>query len=182
MYLPFVYLLVALSASQLLACDDSSDQAGANVPTAGNGDGDSATNPDAPTAGSNTDDLPAAPCKVQPEDFALDQTTMSEGGLFAVKIVGAEPAPPAKFDNAWDVQIVGPTGDPMEGATIKEVKPWMPAHGHGAGYVPMVTATEAGAFNVDPLYLWMSGGWTVTFTVEVGGQAEDAVVDVCIPQ
>ena len=80
------------------------------------------------------------------------------------------------------MQIVSPTGELMPEAMIEEVFPWMPAHGHGAGYVPMITSTGTGSFNVDPLYLWMSGGWTVTFTVNVNGASEDAVVDVCIPQ
>ncbi|MDD9946799.1 MAG: FixH family protein [Myxococcales bacterium] len=175
MFPAIVRLMIALMTVPIFACEHSRDSRAAAIgATAGTG-------PNEP-AGPHKSALPDAPCLVQPEDFSLGQETRSKDGRFSVRIVDAQPAPPAMFNNAWQVEVVGPDGATMPNATVIDAEPYMPAHDHNGGYAAKVTPTEPGRFDVTPLYMHMGGGWTVTFTVDIEGKTGEAVVDVCIPE
>ena len=66
------------------------------------------------------------------------------------------------------------TGTPIDGATVP-ITPFMPEHGHGTNpefYTTEATG-DAGTYESVPMDLFMSGLWTLTFSVQSG----DVVLD-----
>ncbi len=52
----------------------------------------------------------------------------------------------------------------------------MPDMGHGTSIVPSMTANSDGTYTVQPLYLFMAGVWSITFTtVPASGPGDSAV-------
>ena len=116
-------------------------------------------------------------------------TTMSYvAGLPATGVQGklrftledANPAPPGRGTNRWQVQVRESAGQPAVGATVTKVRPWMPDHGHGATTKPTVTVDSNGLATVDALELVMPGVWTVTISAEHEGTSDEATFAFCI--
>lgn len=126
-----------------------------------------------------TDTSTAANCGLP--DFALD--VEAEGQSFKVKLLAADPAPPVKFYNDWTVEITDLEGNPVTESTAFEVKPFMPAHGHGATMAPVVTAVdgEPGQFLISPVYMWMGGKWDIYFKAPGENDSDAATLYACIP-
>jgi uncharacterized GH25 family protein len=103
-----------------------------------------------------------------------------KNGILKVRLVSADPAPVAKGNNHWTIQVLDLSGKPVEGAAV-QIKPFMPDHGHGTSIQPKVTPGEAGQFEISNLVLFMPGLWTVTFTVTTPTPTTDtAVFGFCI--
>ena len=100
-----------------------------------------------------------------------------EEGLFGVRLLDAEPAPPDRGDNEWTVLALGAGGDPLAEASLR-VSPWMPDHGHGTTPADFEgrPSGEAGTFEVGPFNLFMPGLWEVTVEVTGPGGGEDRAV------
>lgn len=111
--------------------------------------------------------------------FASDLSAMGQQKIFQVRLANAIPAPPARGNNAWRVEILDAKGAPVQGASVK-VTPYMPDHKHGTQAVPTATQEADGSFSVTPLYLFMPGLWTVTFDVSDGTSTDSAVFAFCI--
>jgi len=106
---------------------------------------------------------------------------MEEAGAngYSVKLMASTPAPPAKGDNAWELQVLSGT-TPLDGATVT-VTPFMPDHGHGTPIGATVTAgATAGMYDADPVNLWMPGYWEVTVAIDDGGTTDSVVFKTCI--
>lgn len=93
--------------------------------------------------------------------------TASDGTRFT--IVDAVPAPPARFENSWQVRVTDAAGTALTGEMLSAA-PWMPKHGHGS---PTVTATAdaAGLYHLDDVRLSMPGVWQVTLSDASGASA-----------
>jgi hypothetical protein len=102
----------------------------------------------------------------------------TSGGL-SVSLMTAEPAPPAKGNNAWTLQLFDASGAPIEGADVS-LTPYMPDHAHGSAVKPEVKAQGGGNYGVSRIYLPMSGFWEFTVTVVRGGVSEEAKFGFCI--
>ncbi len=98
---------------------------------------------------------------------------------YKVKLMASTPAPPAKGDNTWELQVlVGDT--PADGVTV-EVVPFMPDHGHGTPISATVTAGGSdGMYTAAPVNLWMPGYWTVTVNIDDRGTTDSIVFNTCI--
>jgi hypothetical protein len=98
-----------------------------------------------------------------------------------VRLMESVPAPPAKGDNAWLLEIVGPGDDPLDDLDLTVV-PWMPEHGHGTPKRPVIApAAGDGRYQVDDVNLWMPGVWEITVTVDAdGGLTDDVLYRFCI--
>ena len=85
-------------------------------------------------------------------------------------------------ENVWTVKLMDMSDAPMPSATLMDVEPFMPDHGHGSQEVPVMGDTSADAeVGVSNIYFQMPGVWTVTFTVDDGTGATDKVTfGVCI--
>lgn len=99
-----------------------------------------------------------------------------EGG-YTIALLDAVPAPPAKGDNVWQMQVEDDTGDAAEGMSIR-IRTWMPDHQHGSPIVPTITDEGGGVYSVDPVNLFMGGYWEVDVTAIDPGETEASDDDV----
>lgn len=114
-------------------------------------------------------------------EFSLGATEMGDQEMFQVRIDGAEPAPPIKYENDWVVTILDADGAPAEDVELFLVQPFMPTHGHDGTFEPTITpGDEPGTFRVDRINLWMGGVWEVRFFVRVGDVEDRVVISVFI--
>jgi len=125
-------------------------------------------------------------CEVETrdEEFVAGMTKTGDLGLEFV-LVSSQPAPPARFDNTWVLEVHDSTGAPLDGATV-EVKPFMPDHNHGTSIDTVVTPVDGmpGQYQLEPVNLFMPGVWEVTVkaTPAGGSQADrdQVVFSFCI--
>jgi hypothetical protein len=120
--------------------------------------------------------------------FAPNVEKATQRGTFKVRLVSAEPAPPAKGLNAWTVRVLSASGAPVSTASLAlhresdSPDPSMPDHGHGSLASAAVERRSNGDFAVEPLDLFMPGVWRVGFDVSAPNQPSDTVFFFfCIP-
>jgi hypothetical protein len=115
------------------------------------------------------------------DNWTLPIAKASKNGAFNVTLVDSTASPPIIGDlTKWTLQIADATGAMLDGATIA-VKPWMPDHGHGTSVNATVMPVGApGQYAITPLYLFMAGYWTVTFTITTGTTSDTVVYSVCL--
>lgn len=106
-------------------------------------------------------------------------------GTLDFKMMSVDPAPPARDDNTWIVQIdlmsSGVAGNPVDGASLN-VTPFMPAHQHGTPVPVQITpAGMPGWYQLSPVNLWMPGVWETTISATSGATTDSAVYKFCIP-
>jgi hypothetical protein len=110
-------------------------------------------------SGDDGDDEAPVDCALETrdDDFAIGLEKVSTSGLH-YRLMQSDPAPPARFDNRWTIQVTDTNGAPLAGQTIT-VTPFMPDHGHGTGVVTVVTesATTLGEYDANPVFLAMPG-------------------------
>ena len=113
--------------------------------------------------------------------FKIGLEAVGNEDTYKAVIVDAVPSPPQQFLNAWVVDIVDMDGAAVADATVDDVIPFMPAHGHGGIRIPEWEALdEPGRFDVQVINMWMPGPWTVTFEVTGPDGSDKIVFDVCI--
>ena len=115
------------------------------------------------------------------ETFVVGITKTGKDNRLTFALMEATPAPPARGDNTWIVDI-SQAGVPVVGAVVT-VKPFMPDHRHGSAIDTVVTpdTTVPGRYQLSPVNLWMPGIWEVTITATpVGGTKDLAVFSFCI--
>jgi hypothetical protein len=97
-------------------------------------------------------------------------TVTSQSGQLAID-VRTSPQPPARGTNDVELTVTGSTDHaPLDGLAL-ELKPWMPAMGHGTSIVPTVTREMNGKYLVSGVDLFMPGLWELRLTVS--GSSED---------
>jgi hypothetical protein len=99
-----------------------------------------------------------------------------------VHLLRIEPSPPSLGDNAWTVLVSDRNGQPARDVSI-EVRPTMPAHGHGTPVAPRVVSGEArGEYRVFPLHLFMPGLWEIRFEIaHADGGVVNAIFEAIVP-
>jgi hypothetical protein len=132
------------------------------------------------------DDMEEVDCaKVTGVDtFVVGLEKAGMSGLYNFRLMSATPAPPARGNNDWVVQVnamnAGVVGAPVEGAMIK-VTPFMPAHQHGTGVPIVITPmTEPGQYQLAPVNLWMQGVWETTIRATLGATTDSVVYKFCV--
>jgi hypothetical protein len=132
------------------------------------------------------DDDAAVDCaKVTGVDtFVVGLEKAGGSGVYNFRLMSAAPAPPARGDNTWIVQVnamnAGVVGAPIDGAMIK-VTPFMPAHQHGAGKMATIMPmTEPGQYELGEVNLWMPGVWETTIRATVGASTDSTIYKFCI--
>jgi hypothetical protein len=120
----------------------------------------------------------SAGCSSAPRDRSTTfQTTpyliaTSSSGALSVG-VSTSPQPPERGTIAVELTFMNVAGGaPVDGLTL-QIRPWMPAHGHGTAVVPVVTAKGQGQYIVDNVNLFMAGHWELQTTLS--GSAVDYV-------
>lgn len=118
------------------------------------------------------------------DTFVVGLEKPGEAGLLNFQLMSAEPAPPARDDNTWTVQVnqlnAGVVGAPIDDATLN-VTPFMPEHQHGSPIRVQVSAAGApGQYTLSPVNLWMPGVWETTIRATSGTTTDSAVYRFCI--
>ncbi len=98
---------------------------------------------------------------------------MKAGTGFQVKFLDSDPAPPAKDNNNWTIEITDANGSPIDGATITVV-PYMPDHGHGTSVKPTIVPMGSGKYQIQNVYMYMPGLWQTTIGVTMPGAMKSA--------
>jgi hypothetical protein len=97
-------------------------------------------------------------------------------GVLTFRLAQAEPAPPAKGNNTFHLDITDAAGAPVAGALKIDLK--MPDHGHGTSVKPKVSYDPATSeWTVDPLYLFMPGVWRIQLEAYAGAATTGAALD-----
>lgn len=118
------------------------------------------------------------------DTFTVGLSHVGTAGLVDFKMMSAMPAPPARDDNTWiielDAMANGVVGNPIDGATITAT-PFMPSHQHGTPKQVVITPTgTTGQYTLSPVNMWMPGVWETTIKVSAP-QSDTAVFKFCIP-
>jgi hypothetical protein len=142
------------------------------------------------TGGGGADaDYPSYNCatETRADTFSVGLEKMGAAGLFDFKMMTADPAPPARYNNTWVIEVdaltSGVAGAPMTGLDGSDftVVPYMPDHQHGTSIKAEVTpATAAGQYQITPVNLYMPGLWQTTIQVNSNGMKDHAVFSFCI--
>ena len=112
--------------------------------------------------------------------YAPNLTVTSASGALDFILLNSNPAPPAAETNVWSIKITSSSGVSQPNITAT-VLPFMPDMGHGTSIVPSMTSNGDGTYAVQPLYLFMAGVWTITFTtVPASGPSDSAVFFFCV--
>ncbi len=112
--------------------------------------------------------------------YAPNISVKSATGALNFSLIDSNPAPPASGTNVWSMRITNTSGVSQLNVAA-DVVPFMPDMGHGTSVTPEMTANADGTYTVQPLYLFMAGVWTVTFTTVLqSGQSDSAVFYFCI--
>jgi hypothetical protein len=96
------------------------------------------------------------------DPYAGELAKTGERGVLSFRFSDLEPAPPARGNNTFHVQVNDAAGAAMQVELAVDLR--MPDHGHGTSVEPRVTADEApGRYAVSQLYLFMPGVWRIEF-------------------
>lgn len=139
--------------------------------------GSSSPAPDAP------DDCTNDP---RAEQFVVNLDHHGMSGNLDFVLVSADPAPPARPNNTWVIQInamsSGVVGSPVTGlAPNMAVTPFMPDHQHGTPIPVNITAMPtAGQYQLSPINTWMPGLWQTTIQAQSGSVSDSTVYSFCI--
>ena len=108
------------------------------------------------------------------------EKTGSEG-LVTVRFVDATPAPPARFENRWTLEVRNQDDAPQDDLPI-DVTPFMPDHAHGTSSVPTVEGLGSGRYRIEKIDLWMPGLWEIRLAVGEGVEVDRLVFRFCIAE
>lgn len=111
--------------------------------------------------------------------YTANMAQMGTSGMYKFVLAQSDPAPPAKGTNTWTLKLTDASQNNVTGATI-DVLPYMPDHMHGTSVDASVTPNADGTYTVTPLYLFMPGIWTITFTAHIGTVTDKSVFSFCI--
>ena len=137
--------------------------------------------------GSTTPDAEVVNCATETRDdtFVVGLEKAGDAGMLDYKLISADPAPPARNDNTWVIQINamsgGVVGAPVTGATVG-VTPFMPDHQHGAGKRVVITPlADPGQYQLSPINMWMPGLWETAIDAQSASGNDTVVFRFCIP-
>jgi hypothetical protein len=101
-----------------------------------------------------------------------------ESGLLSFRLVSAEPAPPAKGQNSWLLELFDGDGAGVGAAEI-EATPFMPDHGHGSTQIPSVSVADE-SYDLSPIVFFMPGLWRVRLDAQTDLGDDAAEFFFCI--
>src|SRR5688572_8513554 len=120
---------------------------------------------------------PSVSCTADPrlDVYAGELAKPGELGVLSFRFSELDPAPPARGNNTFHVQVNDTTGAALPVALEVDLR--MPDHGHGTSVEPRVTDEAPGRYAVSPLYLFMPGVWRIEFSAFDGDAASSPELD-----
>lgn len=131
------------------------------------------------------DSDPADPMTMEPEAPPAGDTYVAglekagAEGLLRVRLIDAQPAPPAIGVNQWMFEIVDSAGQVLEDCAL-DLDPRMPAHGHGTNTDADITEMGEGRYEATPVDLFMPGLWVTQLSVDCGGMQDSVIYEFWI--
>lgn len=107
------------------------------------------------------------------DEYAAGMTRIGANG-YTVVLATSTPLPGAKGNYVWNVQVLDPSMAPANGLDVR-VTPFMPDHGHGTS-APTITAGADGVYTIAQMDLFMTGFWTIRFSLRDTTSELDFVV------
>ncbi len=126
-------------------------------------------------------DEPVDCAKVTDDDtFVVGLEKMGRDGLLSFRLMSATPAPPARYENTWTVEVDG-SGGPFANADIMAT-PYMPVHDHVSAIRAVSTPlADAGQYRIERVNFSMPGVWETTIRATSGSTTDSAMYRFCIP-
>lgn len=125
----------------------------------------------------------AETCGDEGDHYMAGMVASGTEGLVDLTLVDADPGPPEKGDNLLVLSLAWAADDsPVEGASVV-LRPWMPEHGHGSSpeTFAVTASTDPGAYETEPVNLFMGGLWELMFEVEtLDGDTDSATFTFCV--
>ncbi len=116
----------------------------------------------------------------QCDAYSAGLTKTGDAGLISVVLESSSPAPPARANNDWMIQVLDANGAPISDATVN-VTPYMPQHGHGTSVKAVITPMGNGEYELNPVNFVMAGVWEITIDVKLtDGTTDKAKYTLCI--
>jgi hypothetical protein len=119
------------------------------------------------------------------DTFVVGLDKVGAASMLDFKLMSADPAPPARGNNTWELQVSAMTsgivGNGVAGASLT-VTPFMPDHAHGTPIQVVITDKGAGMYELSPVNLWMPGLWQTTIQVTSGSGSDQAVFSFCLAE
>ena len=112
------------------------------------------------------------------EPFTAGMAKTGAKGL-AISLMNADPAPPARYDNRWTLQVRDSNGNAVDGATVKVVGR-MPDHMHTCPRQSVVIDEGGGMYGADPVSLCMPGFWVVKVEVQSASVSDSVEFKFCV--
>lgn len=180
---PAMFRRLGLGAAALLvvsACEpkDEGDETAASNTADDEASSDTAATGDSADSGQTQDHGCAE--ETRDDDYMLGLERAGEH--VRVRFVDAMPAPPARYDNTWTIEVLDLASDTPIDEVELEVEPFMPDHNHGTSIACDVKDTdEPGQLELDPVNLFMPGLWEVRlhFTLDEGA-TDEVVFRFCV--
>lgn len=123
----------------------------------------------------HTETQSANSCGMAADTFSAGMQKTGTQQKLNIKLMTATPAPPAKGDNTWVIQVSDTANMPIDGATI-QVTPFMPEHGHGSSIDVIVTPKGSGGkYTLEPINLSMPGVWEITIDITTATGTSDSL-------
>ncbi|MBA3391740.1 MAG: FixH family protein [Deltaproteobacteria bacterium] len=115
------------------------------------------------------------------DEFVVGISKPGQGGKLTFTLRAAVPAPPARGDNTWTLELSSTTSSAAVSGAQIAVTPFMPDHQHGTPISVVVEPmVDAGTYELSPVNLWMPGLWQTTIEASANGETDKAVFAFCI--
>lgn len=126
-------------------------------------------------------DAPVDCAKVTDDDtFVVGLEKVGRDSVLTFRLMSATPAPPARYENTWTVEIDS-SGGPLANADITAT-PYMPVHDHVSAIRSVSTALpDAGQYEIERVNFSMPGVWETTIRATAGATTDSAMFRFCIP-
>ena len=128
------------------------------------------------SSGPEDNNLPSCDEDTRDEAYVAGMSKTGSAN-YTIAINDSLPAPPARHDNIWTIEIRDSAGAPMTGLGIS-TSSYMPDHGHGSPVIAEVTEVGEGVYTLNPVNLFMPGYWEITVTAIDLGETDSPDDDV----
>lgn len=120
-------------------------------------------------------------CGLETEDFSAGMSKDGDWGELVFTVVSADPAPPDKGDNTWNLEITQADGTARDDLTVT-VAPFMPEHGHGSTppEFDVFAQGSSGAYTTATFDLFMGGVWDIVLQATATDVDDSSTFRLCV--
>lgn len=124
-----------------------------------------------------TEGDPAVPAA---DEFLLPLTKQSLDETLSATLVEANPAPPARGNNTWRIELSDGNGEPVEDLALN-ARLFMPQHRHGSSATTVSATDVPGEYEIDRINFLMGGVWEVRLYADTLAADREVFFYVSVP-